>query len=204
MEPDMCAAGQATGSTIRSSAGSACGAAAMADAPSSVPSGPQRDSSTTPRWRPTGPLDQRPRPSTWPAWHCPTAPISPGSSLHTTATLQMVWIGPRRTSCDHRFQAEPFLDLFGLKLSGRDAEGEVKYLVIGQGETVAVDPQEDNGGEERKPLVPVQQGVVARQRVHQRGGLARERRVGLLTHETRPGTVAGRVQQSHVPHRADA
>jgi len=71
-------------------------------------------------------------------------------------------------------------DLRHLEIAPRDREYEFLGLVNRERQVTAIDQTEDASGCPCEPLVPVDECVITRERVHQRGGLFREGRVGIL------------------------
>src|ERR1017187_1928936 len=120
---------------------------------------------------------------------------------------RLAWLRPepgcfQRASPGYVHQAETFLNPGSVQLARCDCEGEVKCLVAGQVQAVAVDPKENHSGEQREPFIAIDQRMIARERMHQRASLPGECGIGLLPEETGPGPVRGRGQQAKISVRA--
>jgi hypothetical protein len=78
-------------------------------------------------------------------------------------------------------------DLLNLvELARGDLHDQIVGLVVGERQAAAVQAVEGDHRCEREPFITVDQGVVARQRVQQRGCLGIEGRVGILAERRSP------------------
>ena len=96
------------------------------------------------------------------------------------------------------------LDLFCefgnlIELTRGDRHGQLVRLVICEGESHTIDPQEDDGGRQGQWLVPVHQCMVARKRVQKGGGLLLKAGIGIAPEYGGLRTCQGRLQQPVIP-----
>jgi len=83
-------------------------------------------------------------------------------------------------------------DLRHLEIAPCDGQYKFLGLVNRERQVTAIDQTEDPSGCPCESLVAVDECVITRERVHQRGGLLRERRVGILAKGARAGAPGGR------------
>jgi len=88
-----------------------------------------------------------------------------------------------------------------VQLARGDLHHEIVGLVVGERQAAAVQPIEGNHCREREPLVAVDQGMVARQRVQQRSCLGIKGRVGILAERRSRRAGQGSLEQPVIADR---
>ena len=83
-------------------------------------------------------------------------------------------------------------DLRHLEIAPRDRQYQFLGLVDRERQVTAIDQTEHASSCPCESLVAVDERVIACERVHQRGGLLREPRVGILAKGACPGAPCGR------------